>query len=279
MVRVFGGDPAAIVRRGERHRAGFQRLLGAWVQENPEWIRVCHPRLRGPLFNYSVPLRHPGPAAGAQVATVSAGAAAQARAAGEAGGAGPGRLAALFITPAAAGWVPPGLTRQEEQVVLALPLPEAKTEPAAGPGKSRPPDLRIWPLPPAAAADWAELLLAALGLPAELRPELRAAYAGMPERLAPGEQLRLYLAELAGRPVGTGLLYVDPEGQAGLYGAAVMAAYRGRGVGRALTRRRLADARALGAGAALVQTAPESAVAALWRQLEAVTLYGVAVYY
>lgn len=70
---------------------------------------------------------------------------------------------------------------------------------------------------------------------------------------APG--LRPYLARLDGRPVGEGALCVAGD-IALLAGAGTIPDARGRGVQKALLRRRLADAAAAGAELAVVVTAP-----------------------
>ncbi|MCG0239047.1 MAG: GNAT family N-acetyltransferase [Firmicutes bacterium] len=254
-----GAASRAAARKGEEHRARFQRLLGAEVAEWPGWLLVAHPRLRWPLFNYAVPLAEPDPAGAARAAAWL-----EAR----------DRLPCFLVTPAAGRWRPQGLALRERQVVLGL----APGAPAPAP-QPLPPEARVWALPAGAEADWADLLLSALGVPAQLQPPLREAYAGMGQRLAPGERLHLYLAEWDGQPVGTGMLFLDGEGLAGLYGAAVLPPWRGRGLGRFLTRRRLEDAWRLGAREALVQTGPGTPVAALWRRLGARVWYGVEVYY
>jgi GNAT superfamily N-acetyltransferase len=71
---------------------------------------------------------------------------------------------------------------------------------------------------------------------------------------APG--LMPYLARLDGRPVGEGALCVADGGIALLAGAGTLPDARGRGVQKALLRRRLADARTAGADLAVVVTAP-----------------------
>ena len=57
---------------------------------------------------------------------------------------------------------------------------------------------------------------------------------------------RLYLARLAGRPVGTARLRESAPGEAKIERVAVLKAMRGRGLGRALMERTIADARAAG---------------------------------
>ena len=64
-----------------------------------------------------------------------------------------------------------------------------------------------------------------------------------------------YLARLDGRPVGSGSLCLTGD-IALLAGAGTLPDARGRGVQKALLRRRLADARAAGADLAMVVTAP-----------------------
>lgn len=71
---------------------------------------------------------------------------------------------------------------------------------------------------------------------------------------APG--LQPYLARLDGRPVGEGALCLPGDNLALLAGAGTLPDARGRGVQKALLRRRLADARAAGATLATVVTAP-----------------------
>lgn len=71
---------------------------------------------------------------------------------------------------------------------------------------------------------------------------------------APG--LRPYLARLDGRPVGEGALCIAGDDIALLAGAGTIPDARGRGVQKALLRRRLADSREAGAELAVVVTAP-----------------------
>jgi GNAT superfamily N-acetyltransferase len=71
---------------------------------------------------------------------------------------------------------------------------------------------------------------------------------------APG--LLPYLARLDGRPVGEGALCLAGDNIALLAGAGTLPDARGRGVQKALLRRRLADARESGADLAVVVTAP-----------------------
>lgn len=71
---------------------------------------------------------------------------------------------------------------------------------------------------------------------------------------APG--LLTYLARLDGRPVGEGALCLAGDNIALLAGAGTLPDARGRGVQKALLRRRLADAREAGADLAVVVTAP-----------------------
>jgi GNAT superfamily N-acetyltransferase len=68
--------------------------------------------------------------------------------------------------------------------------------------------------------------------------------------------LKPYLARLDGRPVGSGSLCLAGDNIALLAGAGTIPDARGRGVQKALLRRRLADARAAGADLAVVVTAP-----------------------
>jgi N-acetylglutamate synthase-like GNAT family acetyltransferase len=71
---------------------------------------------------------------------------------------------------------------------------------------------------------------------------------------APG--LLPYLARLDGKPVGEGALCLAGDNIALLAGAGTLPDARGRGVQKALLRRRLADAREAGADLAVVVTAP-----------------------
>lgn len=71
---------------------------------------------------------------------------------------------------------------------------------------------------------------------------------------APG--LEAYLARLDGRPVGEGALCLAGDNIALLAGAGTIPDARGRGVQKALLRRRLADAREAGSELATVVTAP-----------------------
>jgi GNAT superfamily N-acetyltransferase len=68
--------------------------------------------------------------------------------------------------------------------------------------------------------------------------------------------LQPYLARLDGRPVGEGALCLSGDGIALLAGAGTLPDARGRGIQKALLRRRLTDARAAGANLATVVTAP-----------------------
>jgi N-acetylglutamate synthase-like GNAT family acetyltransferase len=71
---------------------------------------------------------------------------------------------------------------------------------------------------------------------------------------APG--IHTYLSRLDGRPVGEGAMCLAGDNIALLAGAGTIPDARGRGVQKALLRRRLADAREAGAELAVVVTAP-----------------------
>jgi GNAT superfamily N-acetyltransferase len=74
---------------------------------------------------------------------------------------------------------------------------------------------------------------------------------------APSRGFQRYLARLDGTPVGAAAMRID-EGVAWLAGGDTLPEARGRGVHKALIRRRLADAKAAGADIAVVTTAPGS---------------------
>lgn len=67
---------------------------------------------------------------------------------------------------------------------------------------------------------------------------------------------RFYLAEAAGRAVGCIALHAYDESRCELKRLYVMPAFRGHGIARALTRRVIADARAIGYKAVLLDTLP-----------------------
>ncbi|MDE1869063.1 MAG: GNAT family N-acetyltransferase [Candidatus Micrarchaeota archaeon] len=68
-----------------------------------------------------------------------------------------------------------------------------------------------------------------------------------------GKSVAFYLAYLGGKPVGCAMLVTSGR-YAGLYGLGVLQRYRGRGIARALTARRIADARQMGANIIFLQT-------------------------
>lgn len=139
--------------------------------------------------------------------------------------------------------------------------------------------MRIWPLPPALTDLWVDLLLDAFAIPGPLRPPLAAAWAGARGRLAPGERLELFLAEVNGHPAGTGALFVDAQGVAGLYGGAVLPRYRRRGLGGALVGQRLAAAFRAGATRTLTQTRPGGPTERAWRRQGGHGLYSLQIWH
>ena len=72
--------------------------------------------------------------------------------------------------------------------------------------------------------------------------------------LQPAAPQWLYLGCLEGQPVATAELTIA-GGVAGLYNITTLPAYRGRGIGSAMTWQPLLDARAAGLGAAVLQAA------------------------
>lgn len=105
---------------------------------------------------------------------------------------------------------------------------------------------------------WGRLLVEAYEVPPKLGGSLRAAWAGL-------EGGYHYLAYLSGRPVGTGLTWMQGP-IAGLYAGAVLPAWRRRGVERASLLQRMADAARRGALLAALQTEAGSLVEHLCRQ-------------
>lgn len=225
--------------------------LGCTVARQDGWLLVAHPQLQWPLYNYATP----GTGAGD----------------GETGVPDPVRAAArleshhrlpCFLTPAAAPAPLPGLTRIEQQQVWQTDRPPA--------GPRRQPDgVRAWPLPPALTPLWVDLMLDGFAIPPAMRPPLAAAWEQARSRLAPGERLDLYLAEINGNPAGTGALFMDAHGVAGLYGGAVLPAYRRSGLGSMLVEHRLTAAFCNGARLALTQTASDSGIGRIWERLGA----------
>lgn len=93
---------------------------------------------------------------------------------------------------------------------------------------------------PAALPEYVDALIACFEMPEDLRPWWLQLFTlvGV-EAQAP---LRHYLARLNGEPVGTTMLAMA-AGAAGIYNVATRASARGRGIGSALTRQALRDAR------------------------------------
>lgn len=236
----------------EAHRARWMALLGCVVAQAEGWLLVAHPTLQWPLFNYAAPVA-PAPPAAPAAAWLAV----------------RDRLP-CFLTPDAAPPAP-GLALLEEQAVLGAAAAPAAAAPV-------PAGMKVWPLPPALAPLWVDLMLDAFGIPAALRPPVAAAWAGAAGRLAPGERLELYLAEADGSPAGTGALFVDAHGTAGLYGGAVLPEFRGRGLAGALAAQRLAAAFRAGARAALTQTQPGGGTERTWRRLGYGRLYSARVW-
>ena len=79
---------------------------------------------------------------------------------------------------------------------------------------------------------------------------------GAPSLLASDSPQWLYIGYLQGEPVATAEATVS-YGTVGLYNISTRAAYRGRGVGSAMTWRPLHDARACGCDLAVLQAAPD----------------------
>lgn len=268
----------------EWHRARMMELLGARAAASGGVLQVAHPSLAWPWVNYACPL-DAGPAGvGAPAAGLAA--AEAALAAAMAGQQAAGRIPCVLLAgPGRADWADwlarrpgdsPPACRERQQVLV---LERGSFTPGAAP-PANPPGVRVWPVPAGAERAWAELMLTAFGLPAELQPGLAAAWAGAGEqaRARNAGSVRLYLAAAGHQPVGTGLLYLDTDGTAGLYGGAVLPDWRGRGIGRALTIRRLTDAFAAGAVRAVVQTSAP-AVAALWYGMGAPEAYLAELWY
>lgn len=152
-----------------------------------------------------------------------------------------GNVAELAAALAQEGWI-----RTLRQAVLVRDLSQPME--AA-------PDITVHEVAGDQSSRWQETLAAAAGV----EPEVAAAWAGLTRAPGAHSQARLYLAELNGRAVGTGLAWTQGE-IAGLFCGAVLPAFRRRGVERATLQRRLADARHTGARYALVQTEESSPV-------------------
>jgi GNAT superfamily N-acetyltransferase len=97
-----------------------------------------------------------------------------------------------------------------------------------------------------AAAGWADTI------------ELTDSMVGLMQVVGDAEDLRIYFAEIEGRPVATGALAMH-NGVALLAGGATLPEWRRRGAQRALLEHRLACAAALGCDLAMMGAAPGSA--------------------
>lgn len=117
------------------------------------------------------------------------------------------------------------------------------------------PGLRIVTVANAAGCnDFARATIAGFELPLHYLDRWQAIHAGLGHDLP----LRSYLATQDGSLAGCAQLFLDGS-VAGVYDVAVLPAFRGRGVGRALTLAALADARQLDARIAVLHASPMGA--------------------
>jgi ribosomal protein S18 acetylase RimI-like enzyme len=98
---------------------------------------------------------------------------------------------------------------------------------------------------------WCHIFTQGYGMPEETTAGFLAAYAGMD--FAPQHPLRYYLGWLEGVPVATSALCLA-AGVAGLYCIATLPAFRGRGIGAAMTLAPLREAQAQGYRTAILQS-------------------------
>ncbi len=152
------------------------------------------------------------------------------------------QVPAEVTTPELAGWLEAvGYRRSRSWVKLWHGLEGALPEPAT--------DLRVEQVGPEHAADFAEVVTEAMGMPASVR----ATVAPMMGR----ERWRHYAAFDGDTLVSTAAMFVD--GQTAWLGfGATREAARGRGGQSALFARRLRDARALGCTLAVTETGEET---------------------
>lgn len=216
---------------------------GAGVTRTPGALVVVNPAVSGAAFNF-IALRGAAPA-GLERTLELGGALLAAE----------GRAPAVFLSPAAgdmarltealqaAGW-----QAILHQSVLTCTLPvESVLPPGVAVHEGARLDL------------WAQTLVEAYEVEPVAGQAIASAWTALAD--APGEAAaaRFYLAEVEGRPAGTGLTWMR-GGVAGLYCGAVLPAFRRRGVERATVLRRLADAALAGCYGALVQTETGSPV-------------------
>ncbi|HEX4932516.1 MAG TPA: GNAT family N-acetyltransferase, partial [Gemmatimonadaceae bacterium] len=155
----------------------------------------------------------------------------------------------------AASWKPllvaQGFSHEPELPGLALRLADLDGTAAAG---AIPPDsarLEIFPVEtPSARRAWAETFVAGNEYRADMAGPLFDVYGDLH---GPGSPLVSYLAYADGVPVATSSVFYA-AGVAGLYDIATLPAWRGRGIGSAVTRTPLLAARGRGYRAAVLQS-------------------------
>lgn len=220
---------------------------GARVSRAPGALVVTHPTVAGLSFNF-IWLRGTEP--GRLTNTLDAGSALLSEA---------GRPPALFLAPPAGdaaalaerlqtlGW-----KQAVRQVVLTRDLPGS---PLPSPDER----VAVEEVGAEALPLWADTLVRAYEVNPLAAEDLSLGWGSLCHQPGEAARARFYLASLAGRAAGTGLLWTRAE-MAGLYCGAVMPDLRRHGVWRSTMIRRLTDARESGCHLALLQTEAQSPV-------------------
>jgi GNAT superfamily N-acetyltransferase len=158
-----------------------------------------------------------------------------------------------WLAPAvsAVSWEPQlfarGLRRNANTPGMAVDLR------ALNEGTAAPRELAIKPVEDAATLElFAQIFLRGYGLPAEWLPDLFTLMRGFGFDLP----TRSYLAYLDAQPVATATMFLA-NGVAGIYNVATLPDARGRGIGAAVTRAPLLDARALGYRVGILQSSSQ----------------------
>lgn len=163
-----------------------------------------------------------------------------------------GEPPALFLSPDAGdvqalsavlldrGWNP-----AVQQVVLECALPVEGTDPAPG--------VQIDPVSPSDREDWIRTLATAYGAIPDRALRIARVWASLQDKPGEGCRSLLCLARMDGRPVGTGLVWMQGT-LASLYCGAVLPEYRRRGVERTTILYRLRWAADQGCRQAILQT-------------------------